>query len=247
VVAKEEPRDNSFLEDVENDFNDLSFVDIDFPSGSLESAGVLEKNVETSVLEQELKAREESETKEVATDQKVEEQVPASIEDTKKPEMKAQPSAPLIDLPGPSTITINPIIQEKIVYPDLENLKILNDQLNVPKLATKEKETLKPFTETQMQQLYSNNQLKLIESFENEFISRELRENQKQVDHALYRLLKRYAVSRADLKVNLSTLNKLKKDCGDFCKNVWSLEKKVVYTSGRCSKEHSVGVSCQYE
>jgi hypothetical protein len=28
---------------------------------------------------------------------------------------------------------------------------------------------------------------------------------------------------------------------------VWSLEKKVVYTSGRCSKEHSVGVSCQYE
>lgn len=226
------------MEDVDNDFNDLSLIDIDFPNTSLDTVPVHECSANLDTFEV-LKNEEEKNGEEKATENTIE------VEIEEKP--VAQPSAPEIELEASVTsIPQNLYVQEQPVvsYPDLESMKSLTEQLT-PK--TLQYEDLKPFTESQMQQLYSNPQLKQIELFEMEFIAKELNENQKQVDHNLYQLLRKYARCRADLKLNVCNLNILKKSCNNSYVKVWSVEKKFVFRSGNCDKGHSVKVMHQYE
>ena len=91
------------------------------------------------------------------------------------------------------------------MYPELDDLDALTEGLDINvDLCKKEIEsTLEPFKDFEMEQLYSNIQIQQAEIFESEFISKEMNENLKLVgDHLLYSLLRKYARSRVQLKIN---------------------------------------------
>lgn len=254
--------DNSFVEDVDNDFNDLSLIDIDFPSASYENNSGHEQSFEVVKTEEERiseeiqdildKSQTESQIKENGGKEEAIQEATAVSNGEDLKEEFVEPSAPVIDL-EPSTSSTAAVQHihfspEKVSYPDLESVRNLTEQLtSVPKTIQLEETKLKPFTETQMQQLYSNAQLKEIEKFEIEFITKELKENQKQTDHILYQLLRKYARSRTNLKTNLCSINTLKRDCNNNYKKIWSIERKFVYRSGSCDKGHSVKVMHKFE
>lgn len=261
-VIQTPAEDNSFVEDVDNDFNDLSLIDIDFPSASYENNSGHEQSFEVVKTEEERiseeiqdildKSQNESQNKENGGKEEAIQEATAVSNGEDLKEEFVEPSAPVIDL-EPSTSSTAAVQHihfspEKVSYPDLESVRNLTEQLtSVPKTIQLEDTKLKPFTETQMQQLYSNAQLKEIEKFEIEFITKELKENQKQTDHILYQLLRKYARSRTNLKTNLCSINTLKRDCNNNYKKIWSIERKFVYRSGSCDKGHSVKVMHKFE
>ena len=129
-------------------------------------------------------------------------------------------------------------------------MKVLTEELSINMdLCNKEIEsTLEPFKESEMEQLYSNIQIQQAEIFETEFISKEMNDNQKLVgDHLLYCLLRKYAHSRVQLKINQLNLNTLKKNCNDKLNKVWKMERKTISGHGTCSDGNSVRVNHQYE
>ena len=98
-----------------------------------------------------------------------------------------------------------------------------------------------------MEQLYSNTKIDEAQHFENEFISKEMNENQKQiVDHPLHNLLRKYSLSRVQMKINRLNIKSLHKKCSDNLSKVWKMEKKIIMGSGNCSDGQLVSVSHYY-
>lgn len=134
-----------------------------------------------------------------------------------------------------------------VVYPNLESMK------NIEAIATRpeslrtpnERIILKPFTQIQLNEFYTNANLPLAQSFEQEFIDNELSSNYK--DHILYDLLMKYSKSRYNLRINLMDLQNFKKYYQENCDDIWTIEKRTINYSGTCQDNVCVNAKEIYE
>lgn len=196
----------------------MSFTDIEFPRTTVDS-DVLSSQTSIEVTDA---------TKEEFTELKISDdiQIPG--------ELAFEASAPLAN-------EFIPIILETVVspklYPKLEDLSVLTEE-DIDQCGKEIVITLEPFKESDMEQLYSNAQIQQAEIFETEFVRQEMNENQKLVaDHVLYILLRKYAQSRVQLKINQLNLNTLKKNCNNKLSKVWNMDKKTISGHGTCSDQ----------
>lgn len=104
---------------------------------------------------------------------------------------------------------------------------------------------VKPFTPFQIEQLYSNNEIRLIELFENEFVQKELKDASLQ-EHPLYSLLKKFAKARSRLLQNANNTALLVKRLDDNYKKIWKIERKTASTHGFCPCGKAVRATHDY-
>lgn len=90
----------------------------------------------------------------------------------------------------------------------------------------------KPFSKEQLKELYSNPEILMAESFENEFITAELQANHR--DNTLYDLLMKYSKSRYNLMINNIDMHNLKQSIPDDTSKFWKIESRSVKYSGKC-------------
>lgn len=146
------------------------------------------------------------------------------------------PSAPMMEFHE----AIQPIAP---LYPDLAALRIAEQSaaMNVAQCV----EAVEPFTREQLGMFYRlDDQLRLAETFEQEFIVRELEENSLCLNHPLYQLLQRYAKARADLTVSILELDALRRKCKELAMELWVLREQKSYASGRCHDGIMLQSSC---
>lgn len=154
-----------------------------------------------------------------------------------------QPSAPHIDdLPA---ITESPW-SKPVQYPDLHEMTRLEPStVSGLQQMVQQRIILKPFNETQLNELYHNPQLKLAERFEGDFISNELSCVYK--EHPLYELIKKYSQSRYNLKINMLDLQNYIKTVKVNLEDVWKISMQTFYYEGVCQDNERVQKSERYE
>lgn len=204
-------------------------LDIDFPASSVDSVkddtlkeleelmGEDELSLEVSNMSNEVSASEDLELeKETA-----EEHVPTApaIEEGLQP--RAAREVPSVH---------SKILYDITLYPDLNEITELSVQITEKILSPV---AVKPFTPLQIEQLYSNREVQLIEMFESEFVEKELKDCSIQ-EHPLYALLKKFGKSRAKHLVNLRSIAHLSKYLDDNYKKIWRIENRTVSGHGFC-------------
>ncbi|XP_017889287.1 ectopic P granules protein 5 homolog isoform X2 [Ceratina calcarata] len=99
-------------------------------------------------------------------------------------------------------------------------------------------DSVKPFTDRQLASLYPNEELALLDSFINEFLSSHIQRSDHR--HRLKELLSDYLRAKNHLNSNSNDLERLKRLFGDFRQKVWCLKKKCVTESGECQDGNPV-------
>lgn len=227
---KKKVRQISEDDEFESDLRDLS-LDIDFPQSSVDST----RDVDLS----ELQALAELSHNDVpcSSDDAIVEDEGCEV-NQKEEEVEFVPSAPDIEEEAPQVVmkvvpTVHATLQyDKTIYPDLKVLVLPPATQITEKLLSPI--TVKPFTPLQIEQLYSNREVQLVEMFEGEFVEKELKDSSIQ-DHPLYTLLKKYAKSRAKYLINLKSVAHLSKKLELNYKNIWKIERRSVSGHGYCS------------
>lgn len=182
-------------------------------------------------------------------------QVSEDIEEKESEEAKengdlTMPSAPDIqEQQTTSSAVASPAVHsnltyDKMLYPDLNEIKHAPVTLISEKILSPNQ--IQPFSPLQREQLYSNNQIRLMDMFEDEFNDKELKNNVVE-NHMLYQLLKKYSKSRAKLKLNLLNLNQIKKKCNLQYKKIWRIDNKKAYGTGFCKCGSAVRGTHDYE
>lgn len=151
------------------------------------------------------------------------------------------PSAPEIREAVPLCV-LNP--QEQIHHPNLSSAQSELVKLNTTFIDIA---TLKPFTVTELNELYENPYLAAVLSFEDEFVNKELNEEFNYSTHPLYELLVKYQKSRQSLKVNAIDVNEMKHLCQKHYSNSWSFHKGTVRNESYCSDRKLCKASQNYE
>ena len=227
-------------------------LDIDFPQSSVESVRhidlkELQELVDTSgrdhQRENEGNCSSETEVEEEIEDDEIcveAEPTAADIEEDVSEKIVATPSAP--SLVQERAIEIQPIhtktaLYDKTLYPDLAELS----QTSAVQISEKilSPATVKPFSPLQMEQLYANNEVQLIEMFELEFVEKELKDSSIQ-DHPLYVLLKKYGKSRAKFLINVRNIAHITKKLDESYNQVWKIERRTVSGHSFCECGRSV-------
>lgn len=230
-------------EELENDLNNLK-LDIDFPASSVESVknDVLKEFEEMTDNAESLETASvsievcDSEEEEIADEPAVEEieQIPSApdIEEDVKPQ--APKEVPSVH---------SKLLYDKTIYPDLNEITQSTAIQITEKILSPV--AVKPFTPLQIEQLYSNREVQLIEMFESEFVEKELKDNSIQ-EHPLYALLKKFGKSRAKYLVNLRNVAHVSKTLDDNYKKIWRVEKRTVSGHGFCACGKAVRGSHDY-
>lgn len=212
---------------------DLS-LDIDFPHSSVESAREVDlKELQALVEANKAQSDETSASGEIVQGCDKTEDV-ETVDEAE--EIECEPSAPDVEEaivpvskePVPSVHTT--LMYDKTLYPDLKELASQSVQITEKILSPV---AVKPFTPLQIEQLYSNREMQLIEMFEGEFVDKELKDSSIQ-DHPLYALLKKYAKSRAKFLINQRNIAHLAKKLDINYKKIWQVERRTVSASGFC-------------
>lgn len=196
-------------------------LDIDFPASSVDS---VRDEVAFKELEELVEINDEMTEDGSKQDCSAEE---AEIVEEHIDQAKQVPSAPDIEYTRPQSINEVPVIHSKLlydktIYPDLQEvIQSSSTQISENNLSTT---VVKPFTPLQIEQLYSNREVQLIEMFESEFVEKELKDNSIQ-EHPLYALLKKFGKSRAKYLVNLRNVAHLSKTLDENYKKIWRVEK----------------------
>ena len=143
-------------------------------------------------------------------------------------EIQEVPSAPVESL----DLVIQPKTNTSL-YPDLLNLQTITATTSTMQISEKilSPIAVKPFTPLQIEQLYSNNEIRLMELFETEFVQKELKDASLQ-EHPLYSLLKKFAKARSRLLQNANNTALLVKRLDDNYKKIWKIERKTASTHG---------------
>lgn len=122
---------------------------------------------------------------------------------------------------------------EIISYPDLNKMKIL-EQENIPKIIPKVLEIqLEPFKEDELKQFYENPELKLAENFQDEFIRAELNSNVLQT-HILYDLLTKYSKYRSCIKTIDFDLANCIRNCESRQNASWEFKENTITRKSKC-------------
>lgn len=139
------------------------------------------------------------------------------------------PSAPAIENTGNATKQF-----EIISYPDLNKMRILEQENNIPKIIPKVLEIhLEPFNEDELKQFYENPELKLAEKFQDEFIEAELDSNVL-VTHILYDLLAKYSKYRSSIKTIDFNLTSCIKECQSKQNASWEFKENTIRRKSKC-------------
>lgn len=105
---------------------------------------------------------------------------------------------------------------------------------------------VKPFTESQLNSLYENQELTLIDAFVAEFVDVQLRSSAIRQQHRLHELCTNYLRVRNHLLVNSHELESLKKSCKSTQQQLWCLDKTTITESGECQDGNPVNASFEY-
>lgn len=156
------------------------------------------------------------------------------------------PTAPMESIPELPRTAINlPIVKEnKPMYPDLKDLQSTSIQLQLTEKLLSPV-AVKPFTALQIEQLYSNNEVRLVEMFENEFVERELKDASLQ-EHPLYVLLKKFSKSRSRLLKNSNSVVAGMKRLDSDYKKIWKIERRTISSHGYCPCGKAVKATHDY-
>ncbi|KAG5670431.1 hypothetical protein PVAND_000696 [Polypedilum vanderplanki] len=150
------------------------------------------------------------------------------------------PSAPITQ-----TKTIEKIhTASKFIYPDLSefNQEEQSCEIVEKKIAAL---TMQPFAVEIMEQFYSNEEIRHIEIFENEFVDNELKDSN--VDHYLYALLKKFSSARSDLLCNIKEIEGMMQRLEHHYEAIWKIENRIALSSGFCSCGKAVGSTHSYK
>ncbi|CRK89101.1 CLUMA_CG002515, isoform A, partial [Clunio marinus] len=246
---KKKIRQVSEDDDVEHEFRDLS-LDIDYPQSSVDSFKEIDfkelqelsecvKNGETSKVE--IKTDNGCDALEIIAN---DEETADSTEEAQ--EIEYLPSAPNIegeqvkDVPSVHT----KFLYDKTLYPDLKDVATTSAIQITEKILSPV--TVKPFTPLQIEQLYSNRQIQLIEMFEEEFVDKELKDVYAQ-DHPLFVLLKKFAKSRSKCLLNLRNISHITSKLDKDYKNIWKIEKRYAVGHGSCDCGRPATASHTYD
>lgn len=229
---------------MENNFNDLS---IDFPS--IES--IEETDLDDLRELQRICDEQKEEVEEVVTDC---DEIPHNVNEITD-NTNDEISETNHEIPSAPTEAIVENVQKihtishfqessKVLYPNLENLQSISAITSMSEKLLSPV-AIKPFSPLQIEQLYSNNEIKLVELFEHEFVEKELKDTSLQ-EHPLYVLLKKFAKARSRLLQNSNkTAAAIKKLDGNY-KTIWKIEKKTAAAHGFCSCGKSVRATHDY-
>lgn len=213
-------------------------LDIDFPQSSVEST----KHIDLKKLEEQVDSDTEpcdelpSSRNDEDCDLEEEDEEGKEIEPTEDAE--CVPSAPNFeeevkkDAKNPVVPSVHTkLVYDKTLYPDLKEIGQSSSLQITEKILSPT--AVKPFTPLQIEQLYSNREVQLIEMFEGEFVQKELKDDSIQ-EHPLYALLKRYGKSRVKFLVNLKNIAHLSKTLDENYKKIWRVEKRTASGHGFC-------------
>lgn len=150
-------------------------------------------------------------------------------EKTNKESCRQIPSAPVIEEETPLCLSQ---AQEHVIKSVSSPAHTELHKLNTTYLDIA---TLKPFTVVELNELYQNQYLPAIYSFEDEFINKELNEEETYARHPLYELLMKYQKSRQSLKINGNDIGELRHLCQKHYSNSWSLNKETIRSESYCS------------
>lgn len=219
-------------DELEQDLQNLS-LDIDFPQSSVDSV----QHINLKELE-ELANEDDTQGELSAVDDDEDSNEEAHMSN----EQEEAPSAPNFEeeevkLVAKETISVPAIHSnlkhnyDKMMYPSLSEVS----QLPTVRIAENLEAvaTMEPFSPLQIEQLYSNREVQLIEMFENEFVNKELKDSSAQ-DHPLYMLLKKYGKSRAKFLINVNNIDRLTKALDGNYKKIWKIERRTVSGHGTC-------------
>lgn len=231
-----------------DDFHDLS---IDFPS--IESVNETDlddlKELQTLCAEQKVNCENTSEN-EASFDDVSKLENDESLEENEQiidGEIQEIPSAP-VESVDVAQQKIVPKIKETL-YPDLLSLQSITAMTSTMQIQISEKIlspiAVKPFTPLQIEQLYSNNEIRLVELFENEFVQKELKDASLQ-EHPLYTLLKKFAKARSRLLQNANNTALFVKRLDESYKKIWRIEKKTAASHGFCPCGKAVRATHDY-
>ena len=151
------------------------------------------------------------------------------------------PSAPIIE-----NAIVTPLPQLVLQTPLKSEKPHLKQQTSSLEKSKSESKLVKPFTETQLAALYTNQELSLVESFINEFVEFQLRGHRVRQQHRLQELLMSYLRARNHLIVNSQELDILKKSCKDIQKQLWCLDKASITEYGECQDGNPVSATHEY-
>lgn len=231
-------------EELENDLNNLS-LDIDFPQSSVDSF----KDVDLTDLRKLVEANARQAEPATMSNEGCE---PETFEEVKSEEILEAPSAPSFEEEEAvaEPVKVVPAVHSKLayeydktIYPDLQEVvQSVNIQISEKILSPV---AIKPFTPLQIEQLYSNREIQLIEMFEEEFVNKELKDASIQ-EHPLYTLLKKYGKSRAKYLINLRNISYLTKRLDQNYRKIWKIEKRTVSGHGFCECGKAVRATHDY-
>lgn len=146
----------------------------------------------------------------------------------------------LIDT-SPTAPTLEDNLPEEYEERTLEQSKTFIT--NKAEIKTKE---ITPFTDSQLNSLYNNQELKLVDMFISEFTDIQMRFSVIKQQHKLYELLMSYLRVRNHLTINSHDLENLKKTCKETQKQLWCLDKTSITESGECQDGNPVNATHEY-
>ncbi|XP_043289159.1 ectopic P granules protein 5 homolog isoform X2 [Venturia canescens] len=156
---------------------------------------------------------------------------------------KPMPSAPILETPVDQAVVEQSSESNDSVLPKQKVIKIESQSF---RLDTRKKSEVVPFTDSQLAELYSNEELSWVETFVTYFIETELRNSALRQQHRLHELLMSYLRVRNNLIVNCHELESVKKNCKEIQKQLWCLDKAVITESGECQDGNPVSASHEY-
>ncbi|XP_062538593.1 ectopic P granules protein 5 homolog isoform X2 [Armigeres subalbatus] len=160
------------------------------------------------------------------------------------------PSAPLFEA-GASAVELAPetnYIKQPVavaaLYPNLQEMRIKETAtLDVVHSPAK---SMLPLSREQLAQFYRvDGEMALAESFEAEFLARELDQSDQCTNHPLYQLLRRYAKARADLSLNMLEFDALRRKCKVLATELWITRDQTFTGTNTCGDGNLLRASCQ--
>ncbi|KAF2894637.1 hypothetical protein ILUMI_11535 [Ignelater luminosus] len=110
---------------------------------------------------------------------------------------------------------------------------------SIVKEATVVRNCIKPYTESQLAALYTNNELETVQQFSSQFVEAELKGCAIK-RHPLYELLENFLQARHKLTGNSLEADQLRQEYREIQNQIWSIESSVVSGRGECQDGNSV-------
>ncbi|KAF5285353.1 hypothetical protein FQA39_LY04452 [Lamprigera yunnana] len=107
------------------------------------------------------------------------------------------------------------------------------------------KQSIKPYTESELAALYANTEIEAIKPFTSQFIEAELKGSGVK-RHPLHELLENYLEARQKMVGNLLESTQLQKEYADTQNNIWSFESSVIQGRGECQDGTTVVATHTY-